>query len=281
MSGVLDAYDVLGLNPDASFEEIKKAYRRLSLQYHPDKGRASSCAASTGDRGEKFNEIKEAHDILQDADRRKVYDAFGCDLGKARPEQEVWLIGVSNLFVPVGIFTMKTAVAHLARCLLGVGTVKLGALLCLGASALHYRRGGELQKAALLLITFGSMAGLLLAHSLWPLLFDTACVGYLVSESAGAAVLTQGTTIFGVVSLGCLLLAWLLQRWWLWLIFLELGLAGIMLLSAGLAAGALHLYIDHVEAQHKLKVKAQRQLLRRERRRLEEEAERLRLRLQR
>ncbi len=62
-----DYYEVLGVNKNASPDEIKKAYRKLAVQYHPDRG---------GDE-EKFKEINEAHEILKDDSKRKRYDQFG------------------------------------------------------------------------------------------------------------------------------------------------------------------------------------------------------------
>lgn len=60
-------YDVLGVSQDASAEEIKKAYRKLAIQYHPDKG---------GDQ-EKFKEVSNAYSILSDDEKRRRYDQVG------------------------------------------------------------------------------------------------------------------------------------------------------------------------------------------------------------
>jgi curved DNA-binding protein len=62
-----DYYKTLGVSKTASQEEIKKAYRKLALQYHPDKG---------GDVA-KFKEVNEAYQILSDAQKRSQYDQFG------------------------------------------------------------------------------------------------------------------------------------------------------------------------------------------------------------
>lgn len=64
-------YDVLGLNPSASPEEIKKTYRKLAMKYHPDKNPGNKEAEA------KFKEISEAYAVLSDSDKRKKYDQFG------------------------------------------------------------------------------------------------------------------------------------------------------------------------------------------------------------
>jgi molecular chaperone DnaJ len=66
-----DYYEVLGLNKDASEEEIKKAYRKLAMKHHPDRNPDSK------DGEEKFKEAKEAYEILTDAEKRRAYDAYG------------------------------------------------------------------------------------------------------------------------------------------------------------------------------------------------------------
>lgn len=66
-----DYYKVLGVARDASEKEIKKAYRRLARQYHPDKNQGDSTAE------ERFKEINEAHEVLTDADKRRKYDQLG------------------------------------------------------------------------------------------------------------------------------------------------------------------------------------------------------------
>jgi molecular chaperone DnaJ len=66
-----DYYEVLGVNRDASEEEIKKAYRKLAMKYHPDRNPDSKEAE------EKFKEAKEAYEILSETEKRRAYDAYG------------------------------------------------------------------------------------------------------------------------------------------------------------------------------------------------------------
>lgn len=65
-----DYYEVLGVSKNASAEDIKKAYRKLARQYHPDVNKAA-------DAEEKFKEVKEAYDVLSDEQKRAAYDRFG------------------------------------------------------------------------------------------------------------------------------------------------------------------------------------------------------------
>ncbi|MCL7452306.1 MAG: molecular chaperone DnaJ [Anaerolineae bacterium] len=70
MSAKRDYYTVLGVDRQASQEEIKKAFRRLARQYHPDVNKNS-------DAESRFKEINEAYEILSDTDKRAAYDRFG------------------------------------------------------------------------------------------------------------------------------------------------------------------------------------------------------------
>lgn len=66
-----DFYSLLGVNRTVSAEELKKAYRKLAMQYHPDKNPGDKKAE------EKFKEISEAYDTLSDPKKREMYDRFG------------------------------------------------------------------------------------------------------------------------------------------------------------------------------------------------------------
>ncbi len=70
MSNKRDYYEVLGLTKNATTEDIKNAYRKLALQYHPDRNKSPGAE-------EKFKEISEAYAVLSDAEKRKRYDTYG------------------------------------------------------------------------------------------------------------------------------------------------------------------------------------------------------------
>lgn len=70
MADKRDFYEVLGINKDASKEEIKRSYRKLAKEYHPDRNKAA-------DAETKFKEVQEAYEVLIDDQKRKAYDQYG------------------------------------------------------------------------------------------------------------------------------------------------------------------------------------------------------------
>src|SRR5512138_1004771 len=66
-----DYYEILGVATNASDEEIKKSYRKLAMQYHPDRNPGNKEAE------EKFKEAAEAYEVLSDPEKREIYNRFG------------------------------------------------------------------------------------------------------------------------------------------------------------------------------------------------------------
>ena len=77
-----DYYKILGVQKNASDAEIKKAYRRAALKYHPDRNPGNPTAA------ERFREAGAAYEVLSDAEQRKLYDQYGHDFQKRRGTQD-------------------------------------------------------------------------------------------------------------------------------------------------------------------------------------------------
>jgi len=77
-----DYYQLLGVKKSASPEEIKKAYRKLAMKYHPDHTKGDKAAE------EKFKKISEAYAVLSDKEKRKEYDTFGAEGFRQRFSQE-------------------------------------------------------------------------------------------------------------------------------------------------------------------------------------------------
>jgi len=82
MAGSEDYYGILGVTKSASQEEIKKAYRKLAMKYHPDHSKGDKSAE------EQFKKISEAYAVLSDKEKRKQYDTFGSTGFQQRFTQE-------------------------------------------------------------------------------------------------------------------------------------------------------------------------------------------------
>src|ERR1700747_3235193 len=66
-----DYYDVLGVSKSADADELKRAYRKLAMQFHPDRNPGDKTAE------QKFKDLSEAYDVLKDEQKRAAYDRFG------------------------------------------------------------------------------------------------------------------------------------------------------------------------------------------------------------
>ena len=78
----MDYYEVLGIKKDSSAQDIKKAYRKLAMKYHPDRNKGDKEAE------EKFKKLSEAYAVLSDPEKRKEYDTFGASGFQQRYSQE-------------------------------------------------------------------------------------------------------------------------------------------------------------------------------------------------
>ncbi len=87
-----DYYEILGVRRDASQEEIKKAYRRLALKYHPDRNQQNKEAE------EKFKEIVEAYSVLSDPEKRRLYDLYGEEGLRAGARSDFFEVNFDDLF---------------------------------------------------------------------------------------------------------------------------------------------------------------------------------------
>jgi len=271
---MIDAYDVLGVSLDARPEDIKKAYHKMSLQYHPDK----QVSGDTKDATERFNAIKNASEILQDAERRKVYDTFGVDLGEDRPEMEVWNIGVSTLLSPTGGFVLKTIIARLLLWLIDwrwIGRIFM--LLGIVGCCLYWRDvtiGGVRARdpeAIGLFLNLAVVDVVIVLNWLWPLFADAISVFYLGSEVVGMAMLMDSWKVGVGAGLVSLLLAWLFRGWWWWILGLEVLVAIVLLAALTISSGIMRLWIDSVQTQHGEKLREWRLRMRSERKQLEDQ----------
>ena len=92
-----DLYKILGLTEDCSSDEIKKAYKKLSQKYHPDKNDNSE------ESKEKFQAIKESYEVLKDPERRHKYDQFGDTEHKIDNTETLIINELSDMFLKIFI----------------------------------------------------------------------------------------------------------------------------------------------------------------------------------
>ena len=92
-----DYYEVLGVGKDASADDIKRAYRRMAMKYHPDKNPDNKEAEA------KFKECAEAYEVLSDADKRKSYDQFGHEGLRGAGMHDFSRMNVEDIFSMFGL----------------------------------------------------------------------------------------------------------------------------------------------------------------------------------
>ena len=97
-----DYYNILGVAKNATKDEIKKAFRKLALKYHPDQNKDNKAAE------EKFKKINEAYAVLSDDEKRKQYDTFGAEGFSRRSTQEDIFRGfnIGDIFKEFGLGSM-------------------------------------------------------------------------------------------------------------------------------------------------------------------------------
>ena len=86
-----DYYEVLGLEKGASDDEIKRAFRKLAIKYHPDKNQGNKEAE------QKFKEINEAYQVLSDPEKKAQYDQFGTADPRKQDSVQVDLVALISL----------------------------------------------------------------------------------------------------------------------------------------------------------------------------------------
>src|SRR4051812_11973074 len=84
-------YEALGVAKNASAADLKKAYRKLVQQYHPDKNPGDAAAET------RFKEVQHAYDVLSDPEKRKQYDTFGSRNGRGGPGPTTFDFGEFDL----------------------------------------------------------------------------------------------------------------------------------------------------------------------------------------
>ena len=85
-------YEILNVERTASGDEVKRAYRRLAMKYHPDRNPGDAEAETA------FKEAAEAYEVLSDTDRRHAYDRFGRDGLRSRPGHDFRTMHVEDIF---------------------------------------------------------------------------------------------------------------------------------------------------------------------------------------
>lgn len=90
---IMDYYSVLEIDKNATEEEIKKAYRKKALQWHPDRNNGNETEAS-----KKFQDIAQAYSVLSDPEKRKMYDLYGINDPKC---QQLVLILIIQILIIV------------------------------------------------------------------------------------------------------------------------------------------------------------------------------------
>ncbi len=92
MAAGIDYYEVLGVSRDTSQEEIKRAYRRMAMKYHPDRNPGDTASE------EKFRQCAEAYEVLSDQEKRRIYDTHGTEGLRGRPHRDYRTMNQEDIF---------------------------------------------------------------------------------------------------------------------------------------------------------------------------------------
>lgn len=283
---MIDAYDILDIDLSADDEKIKKAFKRASLMYHPDKAKTSGLSSEVAQS--KFLAVKEAEEILSDADRRKVYDTFGIDLGKEKPDMEVWSLGMESFVGPIGTFAFKSIVMRLVLWTISWTYVQYLILLLAAVVAILYGLNVEIRQVKLksqdglpFIIGAGLAAGIVVVVWIWQLLGDAVGIFYLASEVVDLQMLIENWKFGLGAAVLSFVLSWLIQNWWWWIVGLQVLLVVIAFIAVAMASQLVSAWIDHTQKQHGDKLKQWRLGLRRSRKELQDEVEKLRQKVER
>lgn len=122
-----DYYETLGVSKGASIDEIKKAYRKKALQYHPDKNPGDAQAEA------KFKEVSEAYEVLSDDNKRKIYDQYG----------EAGLRGAASGGHPGGFGSMEEALRTFMGAFGGMGGDSIFESFFGGGGGGHMQQGAS------------------------------------------------------------------------------------------------------------------------------------------
>ena len=106
-----DYYEVLGVAKDASDAEIKKAYRKAAMKYHPDKF-SNASDKEKKEAEEKFKEVNEAYQVISDKEKRAQYDRFG-HAAFEQGDQEALVVASEEMLVDLKIFSVHSLVEEL------------------------------------------------------------------------------------------------------------------------------------------------------------------------
>ena len=104
-----DCYEVLGVSRDATEKEIKKAYKRLAMKYHPDRTKGDDALE------EKFKEVKEAYEILNDPHKKAAFDQYGHDGVNQQGQGAAVVVSAAVVLTISSVIFLVVVVAEVER----------------------------------------------------------------------------------------------------------------------------------------------------------------------